>query len=210
MTPTDYVLHLILSVLLIVGVYQFYFWCQRNVVEKTYDLSLGIDERIPYWPSWAWIYSFLYYPMILYINLVVESPREFTHLAISYILLLGLQMIAFILFPVQTPEHWRSRDARRGLSEHFLAYVQSIDGRSNCFPSMHCSVAMLTALHLLPDLGPAIFAFPLLIGFSCLFTKQHFAIDVPGGLALGWATYELFLILIEPGDSAADIWQHGL
>ena len=196
MAFTDYALHLILSVFLIIGVYQFYFWCQRNATKKTFDLSLGIDQHIPYWPSWVWIYSFLYYPMILYINLVVESPREFTHLAISYILLLGFQMIAFILFPVQTPECWRARDARRNLSERFLAFVQSIDDRSNSFPSMHCSVAMLTALHLLPHLGPAIFAFPVLIGLSCLFTKQHFVIDVPFGLALGWATYELFLIMI--------------
>ncbi len=196
MALTDYVLHLVLSVFLIIGVYQFYFWCQRNVIEQPRDLSLGIDERIPYWPSWVWIYSFLYYPMILYINLVVESPREFTHLAISYILLLGFQMIFFMLFPAQTPEGWRARNARRNLSERFLAFVQSIDGRSNSFPSMHCSVAMLTALHLLPHLGPVIFAFPVLIGLSCLFTKQHFVIDVPFGLALGWATYELFMTMI--------------
>ncbi len=206
MAPADYVLHLILSVFLIIGVYQFYFWCQHNVIEQPRDLSLGIDERIPYWPVWVWMYSFLYYPMILYINLVVESPREFTHLAISYILLLSLQLIAFILFPVQTPEGWRTRNARRNLSERFLAFVQSIDGRSNSFPSMHCSVAMLTALHLVPHLGPSIFAFPVLIGLSCLFTKQHFVIDVPVGLALGWVTHELFLIIIEPGYREAGIW----
>ena len=39
MTLTDYVLHLILSVFLIVGVYQFYFWCQRAVVKQPCDLS---------------------------------------------------------------------------------------------------------------------------------------------------------------------------
>ena len=210
MALTDYVLHLILSVFLIIGVYQFYFWCQRNVIEQPRDLSLGIDERIPYWPIWVWMYSFLYYPMILYINLVVESPREFTHLAISYILLLGFQMIVFILFPVQTPEGWRARNTKRNLSERFLAFVQSIDGRSNSFPSMHCSVAMLTALHLVPHLGPAIFAFPVLIGLSCLFTKQHFVIDVPVGLVLGWATHEMFLIMIEPGYREAGVWQRGL
>lgn len=210
MALADYVIHLILSVFLIIGVYQFYFWCQRNVIEQPRDFSLAIDERIPYWPGWVWIYSFLYYPMILYINLVVESPRDFTHLAISYIVLLGLQMIVFILFPVHTPESWRTRDARRNLSERFLAFVQGIDGRSNSFPSMHCSVAMLTALHLLPHLGPAVFVFPVLIGLSCLFTKQHFLIDVPVGLALGWASYELFLIVIEPGYREADIWRRGL
>ena len=95
MALTDYVFQLILSVFLIIGVYQFYFWCQRNVIEQPRDLSLGIDERIPYWPIWVWIYSFLYYPVILTINLVVESPRQFTHLAISYILLLGFQMTVF-------------------------------------------------------------------------------------------------------------------
>ena len=47
-----------------------------------------------------------------------------------------------------------------------------------------------------PHLGVEIFTFPLLIGLSCLFTKQHFVIDVPFGLALGWATYELFLMMI--------------
>ena len=193
---TDYVLHLVLSVFLIIGVYQFYFWCQRNVSKRTFNLGIAIDERIPYWPRWVWVYSFLYYPVILYINLVIDSPRQFTHIATSYIILLGFQMIAFMIFPVQTPEHWRTCVARRNLSERFLAFVQSIGGRSNCFPSMHCSVAMLTALHLLPLVGPTIFAFPALIGLSCVFTKQHFVIDVPGGLTLGWATHKLFLIMV--------------
>jgi membrane-associated phospholipid phosphatase len=186
---------------------QFYFWCQRNVGSKTFDLSLGIDERVPYWPSWVWIYSFLYYPMILFINLTIESPGEFPRLAISYVLLLGLQMIAFRMFPVATPAHWRNRNRVRGMSERFLAVVQRFDDRSNCFPSMHCSVAMLTALHLLPHLGPSIFIFPALIGLSCLFTKQHFVIDVPFGIALGWGAYELFLFMIGLGYRDASVWQ---
>ncbi len=41
-----------------------------------------------------------------------------------------------------------------------------------------------------------IVAFPVLIGLSCLFAKQHFVIDVPVGPALGWAIYELCLIMI--------------
>lgn len=110
MTTIDYLFNLILSAFLIIGVYQFYFWCQRNVGSKTFDLSLGIDERVPYWPSWVWIYSFLYYPMILFIILTIDSPGEFPRIAISYVLLLGLQMIAFRMFPVATPAHWRTRN----------------------------------------------------------------------------------------------------
>ena len=192
----DQIFFLILSVFLIFGVYQFYFWCQRNVMVSPRDLQLPIDGRIPYWPSWVWIYSFLYYPMILFIILVLETPRQFTHISISFIFLLMLQMVFFMLFPVVTPESWRARNTKRNASERFLAFVQRFDGRSNSFPSMHCSVATLTAMHLHPLLGPAVLAFPLLIGLSCLFTKQHFVIDVPAGVALGWAAFKLFGLMI--------------
>jgi hypothetical protein len=32
----------------------------------------------------------------------------------------------------------------------------------------------------------------LLIGLSCLFTKQHYLADIPAGLALGWVTFGMF------------------
>ncbi len=195
MTHIDYVVHLILSLFIIIGVYQCYFWCQRNVAVNPRDLGIRVDAWIPYWPSWVWIYSFLYYPVILYLNLVVESSHQFTQLVISYVLLLALQTAFFLAFPVVTPEKWRTCNTGRTASERFLAYVQTFDGRANCFPSMHCSVAMLTALHLFPYLGPGAYAFPLLIGLSSLFTKQHFLVDVPAGVALGWGTFELFKLL---------------
>src|SRR5438876_1135153 len=131
MTPADYVINLTLSVILIVGAYQFYFWCQRNHLSAARELGSRIDERIPYWPSWVWIYSCIYYPLILYLNFVVESPRHFTHIAMSYMLLLGLQMAFFVLFPVTTPPHWRAYNRQRSPSERFLALVQRFEARSN-------------------------------------------------------------------------------
>ena len=192
MKITDYAVNLVLSVFLIVGVYQFYFWCQRNHLTAPRELRLRLDDWIPYWPSWVWIYSCIYYPLILYLNFVMESPRHFTHVAVSYVLLLGLQMAFFVLFPVTTPEHWRSFNRQRTLSERFLALVQRFDARSNSFPSMHVSVAMLTSLHLLPYLGVLSFAFPLLIALSCLFTKQHYLLDLPAGAALVWVAHGLY------------------
>jgi len=194
MKITDYAVNLVLSVFLIVGVYQFYFWCQRNHLTAPRELRLRLDDWIPYWPSWVWIYSCIYYPLILYLNFVMESPRHFTHVAVSYVLLLGLQMAFFVLFPVTTPEHWRSFNRQRTLSERFLALVQRFDARSNSFPSMHVSVAMLTSLHLLPYLGVLSFAFPLLIALSCLFTKQHYVLDLPAGAALGWFAHGLYAV----------------
>jgi len=196
MRLVDYVVNLLLSAILIVGAYQFYFWCQRNPLSPVRQFRLGIDERIPYWPSWVWIYSCLYYPIILYLNFVLDSAREFTYVATSYMLLLALQMLFFVFVPVATPPHWRSYNRSRTLSERFLALVQKFDAPSNSFPSMHTSVAMLTALHLAPHVGAAAFAFPLLIALSCLFTKQHYLIDLPAGAVLGWWTFAAYRTLI--------------
>src|ERR1017187_111226 len=174
MQTTDRVIQLVISGFLIVGVYQFYFWCQRNHVAAPREFRLPIDDRIPYRPRWVWIYSFLYYPVIVAINWLVTSPRHFLYVAISYMLLLTFQMVFFTFMPVTTPLEWRTCNTGGGRSERFLAFVQSLDARSNSFPSMHTSVATLTALHLYPGLGAWAFAFPVLIALSCLFTKQHY------------------------------------
>jgi membrane-associated phospholipid phosphatase len=185
-------INLILSAFLIVGVYQFYFWCQRNPVFEPRELGVTLDERIPYVPGWVWIYSFLYYPVILYLNAVFKSTEEFTQVAASYLLLLALQAVFFLLFPVRLPHRWRAINERRTLSERFLAFVQGFDETSNCFPSMHMSVAMLTAMYLYPHFGNLAFAFPVLIGISCLLTKQHYLVDVPAGAGLGWLVYLIY------------------
>jgi len=195
MKTADYLVNLVLSSVLIVGAYQFYFWCQRKA-KAPRVLHLLVDDFIPYWPSWVWIYSFLYYPAILCVNLITDSPDQFNHVALSYLVLLALQMAFFLLFPVCTPETWRKWNTRSNLSERFLAFVQRFDARSNSFPSMHTSVAMLTALYLQPHFGILAFAFPVLIGLSCLFTKQHYVIDIPAGAALGWFTHGFFLHLL--------------
>ena len=190
--PTDLIIQLSLSVILIVGVYQFYFWCQRNHLARPRQFRLRIDDRIPYRPRWVWIYSCLYYPVIVYLNFVTTSPRQFLYLAMSFIVLLLCQMAFFVVLPVATPAEWRPAAAGGGPSERFLALVQRFDASTNSFPSMHTSVAMLTALHLQPHLGPWAFAFPVLIGLSCLFTKQHYVVDLPAGAALGWLVFQAY------------------
>jgi membrane-associated phospholipid phosphatase len=195
----DLVANLVLSVVLIVGAYQFYFFTQRHRLQTPRVFHSSIDERIPFVPAWSWVYSFLYYPAILYLNLIAGSTRHFVLMAFSFIVLLALQMLCFELFPVATPPHWRrqiadSRAASAGL--RFLGFVRSFDASTNCFPSMHVSVATLTALHAFNALGPAAFAFPALIAVSCVLTKQHYLIDVPFGALLGWLTYQLYLWMV--------------
>lgn len=191
MSFVDYVVNIMLSVILIIGAYQFYFWCQRQQWCKARSFHSPLDEKIPFWPSWVWVYSFLYYPAIVYLNLLAKDPRQFNYMAISFIALLFLQMVFFLLYPVETPAHWRALPDSSRWSIRFLKFVQYFDKSSNCFPSMHTSVAMLTALFAWPQFGAWGLAFPTLIGISCMFTKQHYLLDLPAGAALGWGVYEM-------------------
>jgi membrane-associated phospholipid phosphatase len=122
---------------------------------------------------------------------VVDSFATFVVVAGSYAVLLAMQAAFFVVFPVATPREWRRRNRCRSLSEKLLAAVQRIDMRSNSFPSMHVSVATLSALHLLPVAGDAALLFPVLVAASCVFTKQHYLIDLPAGAGLGYAAHML-------------------
>ena len=159
MTAVDYVVNLVLSGILIVGAYQFYFFTQRHPLRPAQVLHSPLDEKIPFVAWWSWVYSFLYYPAILYLNWLMADSRQFVMTAFSFLILL---------------------------------FVQKFDQSSNCFPSMHVSVAMLTAMYAYPSMGAAAFAFPVLIALSCMFTKQHYLMDLPAGAFLGWLVFKLY------------------
>jgi hypothetical protein len=78
MVVSNYVVNLTLSGVLIVGGYQFYFWCQRHPLFEPREFHLPLDARIPYVPAWVWVYSLLYYPAILCVNVVLKSAEQFT------------------------------------------------------------------------------------------------------------------------------------
>ena len=77
MSAVDYAVNLVLSTILIVGTYQFYFFTQRHPLREAKVLHSPIDEKIPFVAWWSWIYSFLYYPAILYLNWLMADSRQF-------------------------------------------------------------------------------------------------------------------------------------
>jgi membrane-associated phospholipid phosphatase len=190
----DYIVNLFISVVLIVGAYQFYFLCQRLTRSRTRTLSLKFEDNIKLRPAWIWVYSGFYYPVILVVNLGVRDMRHFSYIAFSYMILLASQMLCFLLMPLAVPTHWRPRERIHGPSGWMLALVQRYDDRSNCFPSMHVSVATLTSLHLYqanPEYVVWIVLFPILIAVSAIWTKQHYLIDLFPGALLGYFVFLL-------------------
>ena len=194
----DRILELFITVVLIVGGYQFYFWAQRQRFFDARYFETSWDRKINFDPRWVWIYSGLYYPMILLAALSVSTWTEFAHTVGCFLTLLALQVTVFVLWPVAIPGHWRicrSVTAARDDYPHsmrMLDMVWSFDKLRNSLPSMHVSVAMMVDLTIganWPIAGYVGLAFPLLIATSALKTKQHYvAVVIPGAL-LGAAVF---------------------
>jgi len=199
MTALDYVVNFLMAIILIVGGYQFYFLVQRRHLGEPIEFAFAVDELIPFRPGWVWVYSALYYPVIILLVFTVQSFAQFNYTVFSFITLLVMQLIAFFLFPVKIPLHWRDYDRTNSLSARFLALVHSYDGLPNSIPSMHVSVSTLAAFHLYHNLSAdagiyahTAFLFPVLIAISALFTKQHYVIDLAPGAIFGYVNFEIY------------------
>jgi len=195
LTPLDHFVLILMTIILIIGGYQFYFWTQKHVFFKKRKLITFVDSWFGHHPTWIWIYSGLYYPVIVLAVLTLNNFRHFNYAVFSYLILLVAHMIIFFLFPVEVPSSWRKNIKGNTLSEKFLKLVHKIDDKTNCFPSMHVSVAMLTAFHIMnnrPEIGLWIMTFPFLIALSAMYTKQHYFADIIPGALLGWFAFKAF------------------
>lgn len=202
MSFLDHIVHLLMAIIMIVGGYQFYFLVQRSHMGEPIEFSYKIDDRIPFRPEWVWVYSGLYYPVILLLVFTLKTFSQFSYTVFSFITLLIMQLTVFFFFPVKIPERWRNYDRQQSLSARFLGLVHSYDGLPNSIPSMHVSVSTLAAFHLYQNLSLETgfysllaFLFPLLIALSALFTKQHYVVDLAPGAGLGYLNYEIYVLL---------------
>jgi len=201
MTTIDTLLMMLISIILIVGVYQLYFFPQKHPFKEPRELNTRVDDKIPFVPSWVWLYSGLYYPMIIGLVFSISSFQQFAYIAANFLLLTFIQILFFTFYPITTPARWRDFGKSSGKSQKFLKYVQSFDAATNCFPSMHVSVAMMTSLHMVNNgaalhqgIVAAIWSFPVLIAISCLLTKQHYIVDTIFGALLGTFVFWIYIV----------------
>jgi membrane-associated phospholipid phosphatase len=195
MTLFDRLLEVVITIVLIVGGYQFYFWAQRRTWFRARCMETRFDHLVSYDPRWVWVYSGLYYPMIIVAALSVSSWEEYARAVGCFLSLLALQVAIFVLWPTDVPADWRARfrvpwEGTR--SQWFLDLVWRFDKLRNSMPSMHVSVAMMVDLTIWsrwPTLGALGLVFPALIAISAIKTKQHYVADVIPGAATGAAVF---------------------
>ena len=156
----------------------------RQMVHR--DLSLPIDDAIPFVPAFIAVYLLAYLQWIVGYVLIARDSRGLCFRILSgAILAKGLCMAAFLLLPTTTV---RGDVSSGGLWNGLTALVYRLDAPDNLFPSIHCMESWLCfrgALEL-ERVGRwyawASLAFAILVFASVVLVKQHVAVDILGGV----------------------------
>jgi len=172
-----------------------YFGLQRLALFAPRTLpATSLDSWIAFDPTWVMAYESIALLVPLAVWLATRRD-ELQRYARGLALLCGVSFAFFLLLPVvgPRPELLPQDDMYRALVE--------LDAASNAFPSLHAGLTLYSLLFGYQVLHRALsrggrrvyvlvaVAWCGLILFGTLATRQHWALDLPPGLLLGWIAH---------------------
>jgi membrane-associated phospholipid phosphatase len=152
-----------------------------NRRKSTYNFESNLDKHIPILSIFVIPYM-AYFPYLAYAFLSLWNTNAFVPFAVCMILMNIMNAFFWIVFPngVKRPKVKPETNLL-----WVLSLIHYYDGDTNGFPSFHVSHTLLVTFFLI--LGGQHYAFFITMGYliiiSTLFTKQHYIIDVLGGIA---------------------------
>lgn len=179
------------------------FWAALNLGINKYvsrrsrhhRTDITLDDRLPFIPDFALPYFSAYVLGLLGYLLMITHP-DLGRVLWGYLFLVGTGSLCYVLFPSTVV---RREDLEiTGLSTYALVRFQRLSGPYNVFPSMHFGYGLFSALvgwhyyGLWAGVGLMLWA--ALVGVSTLLTKQHYILDLAGGLVVGVMAFVLVIV----------------
>ena len=155
-----------------------------------------VDDWIPFLEWTIWIYASYYLFLILAIWLPRDDKRR-SDAAYGLVLAGVIGLIIFTLLPTSVV---RPMPSAGGATGFLWGLLFSVDTMVNALPSLHVANTCLAAVALASRSRPWRIIVPVwaaMIILSTLTTKQHYAIDVPGGLLLAAVCYVIVRVGVE-------------
>jgi membrane-associated phospholipid phosphatase len=160
----------------------------------TYRPEMTLDRLMGLSPPWTIVYGSLYVFTGGLILLVVRDPKLLRRTMRALLAVMLGAYAGFLLYPTAAPRP--EQVAAVGFTAWMLETVYGMDPPYNCFPSLHVAYAFVAAFacyRVHRGVGVAAMIWAGLIGVSTVYTKQHYAVDVPAGAALAFVAYLIFL-----------------
>ncbi|GAK55644.1 hypothetical protein U27_02478 [Candidatus Vecturithrix granuli] len=190
--PWSYKLRLVGLYVLAFGVFYLY----PNLFplfEPVYLPLLAIDVNIPLVP-WTFLIYVSDYVLILLVVILLKEREQFVSFArMAFGVLVGCGLF-FLFFPTVYPLP-PYPDVDNLMVAAVMKFIQIVDQPRNCFPSMHVALTSVSSwamrsfgrkVHLI------FWIWTFMIYVSTLTTKQHYALDIVGGMGV-----MLIMILLE-------------
>ena len=165
-----------------------------------YDLSLSVDEKIPFIPAFIYIYIGAYVQWIIGFLVGCRENKEFCYRIMSAETISKLMTIMFFLLLPATIV--RPEIMPHNFTERLVKYVYITDPPTNLFPSIHCleswcCTRIAFKQKKLGSFYKALMAILTILVFgSVVFVKQHMFIDIFGGIII----FELGMLLTKKHD----------
>lgn len=165
-------------------------WVADGVV---YAPELPLDRMVAVEPAWSVVYGSLFCAALMPV-FVVHQQELVRRTILAFLTIWLFAYAVFLVYPTIGPQP--DEVAGEGFLAWLLKVIYASDVRYNCFPSLHvaqCFLAALACSRVHRGLGIAGCAWAFLVGVSTVYTKQHYVLDVLGGMLLAYAAYVIFL-----------------
>lgn len=185
----------VLSLIACFMVNGFVYWGAQLLMKEKYhyDFTSKLDNQIPFVKEWVAIYLVCYvFWAFNYILVVREGREKWFRFAFADILARFVCGIIFVILPTT---NIRPVVAGNDIFSMLMRFVYQIDLPSNLFPSIHCLVSWFCFIGIRRSkkvpLWYKVFSciFAILVFLSTQFTKQHYLIDIAGGIIIAELCY---------------------
>lgn len=166
------------------------YWGAQLLMKDTYhyDFTSTLDNKIPFIKEWVVIYLVCYiFWIVNYILIAREGKEQWFRFAFADILSRLICGIFFVLLPTT---NIRPAVVGDDIFSRLMSFVYQVDTPSNLFPSIHCLVSWFCFVGIRSSrkipLWYKVFScvFSILVFLSTQFTKQHYIIDIIGGVVI--------------------------
>ena len=160
---------------------------------STHAPETEFDRMVPVRGGWALVYASLFCAALL--PIFVVHQQELVRRTINGFLAMWLVAYVFFLaYPTVGPRP--PKVVEDGFSGWGLRVIYGSDSNYNCFPSLHvaqCFLAAFICYRVHRGVGLVAVVWASLVGVATLFTKQHWVLDVVGGIVLAIFAYLIFV-----------------
>lgn len=153
-----------------------------------YDLSIPLDDRLPFVPFFILIYWGAYFSWGLNYILAARESREHCKQCITADMI--AKALSFLIFLVLPTTLVRPEITGTGILAELTRFIYAADTPVTLFPSIHCLDSwlcwrFLVKIEWIPKWYKWInFLFTLLVCASTVLVKQHLLVDIFAGIAV--------------------------